>query len=99
MKDKTIMGRIEALEAEAAELRALVVEQPKTIRIGERDVPEPVRKPLVVEQPYYLVNLHEVRTHRWGGSKLDRVWLEQGRIHLERGAAESHRQALLELSK
>lgn len=71
--------------------------KPRTIRIGEFDVPEPVREPLEVGATYYVAVLtSNAASHmRWGGSTSEMDWLRRGLIHLTREAAELHTKALL----
>ena len=71
--------------------------KPQMIRIGEFDVPEPVRDPLKNGQEYWLANVAD-RTARnclWLGDGYDYKWLAAGLIHLTEEAAQIHINALL----
>lgn len=72
--------------------------KPKTIRIGEHDVPEPVRATPNRDIPYYFPNLDStalIRGARWSGVEFDHYMLARGLVHLTREAAEQHARALL----
>ena len=70
--------------------------KPRTIRIGEFDVPEPVRELLDKHQTYYFVNLWgRVSKVLLADDETDSRLLSLGLIHLTREAAELHRKALL----
>ena len=75
---------------------------PKTIRIGEYDVPEPVREPLEDGKEYWITNfsLEELAySFKWYGVKFDNRLLKNGLIHLTKEAAAIHAKALLSLTK
>lgn len=72
--------------------------KPKTIRIGEHDVPEPVRATPNHDTPYYFPNLDSaalIRGAMWSGVEFDHYMLARGLVHLTREAAEQHARALL----
>lgn len=74
----------------------------KTIRIGEFDVPEPLRTALAVGTSYYVAEIEAIDLScysHWGNDELDQRWLERGLIHLTKDAAELHAMALISLSK
>ena len=79
--------------------------KPRTIRIGDYDVPEPVRESLEDGQVYFAVALlvreDKVPAYKleWEGDLIDIRLLEQGRIHLTKEAAELHAKALLSFTK
>lgn len=70
--------------------------KPQMIRIGEFDVPEPVREPLEYDQEYWLANPTEPKPHKydWSGDYIDLRWLAAGLIHLTEEAAQIHIDAL-----
>ncbi len=75
---------------------------PKTIRIGEYDVPEPVREPLEKDTEYWITNfsLEELAcSFKWYSDKFDNRVLKNGLIHLTKEAAVIHAKALLSLTK
>ena len=77
-------------------------EPPKTIRIGEYDVPEPVREPLEKDTEYWIPHFSlEVLANRfkWYGDKFDNRVLKNGLIHLTKEAAFIHAKALMSLTK
>ena len=75
---------------------------PKTIRIVEYDVPEPVREPLEKDTEYWIANfsLAEMAVRfKWYSDKFDNRVLKNGLIHLTKEAAVIHAKALLSLTK
>lgn len=75
---------------------------PKTIRIGEYDVPEPVREPLEDDKEYWGVDpMAEELAYgfKWHSDKFDNRVLKNGLIHLTKEAAVIHAKALLSLTK
>ncbi|MDX7992618.1 hypothetical protein [Xenorhabdus littoralis] len=75
--------------------------KPKTIRIGNIDVPEPVREPLECDQEYFVVatsGLFPASIGVWNSAKIHMIYLERGLIHLDRESAELHAQALIALT-
>ena len=75
--------------------------RPRTIRIGEIDVPEPVREcpPLGVKYYYPTINYSQTYdAFTWQGDGFDKRLLERGLIHLTREAAEQHAKALIIVS-
>ena len=77
-------------------------EPPKTIRIGEYDVPEPVREPLEKDTEYWIAHFSlEVLANRfkWYSDKFDNLVLKNGLIHLTKEAAVIHAKALVSLTK
>jgi hypothetical protein len=81
--------------------------KPKTIRIGEYDVPEPVREPLKQGAHYYmpqLIDHYEAEIYlyeedKWDNVGIDYRRLNKGLIHLDRESAELHAQALISLTE
>ncbi|PHM33303.1 hypothetical protein [Xenorhabdus innexi] len=74
----------------------------KPFRIGEYDVPEPVRKPLENDQEYYYPVISGVAFCGhiyWAGDNLDKDRLQRGLIHLTQEAAELHAKALISLTQ
>ena len=77
-------------------------EPPKTIRIGEYDVPEPVREPLEKDTEYWIAHfsLAELAdSFKWYSDKFDNRVLKNGLIHLTKEAAVIHAKALMSLTK
>ena len=77
-------------------------EPPKTIRIGEYDVPEPVREPLERDMEYWIANFALTTLadrFKWCNDKFDSWMLKNGLIHLTEEAAFIHAKALLSLTK
>ncbi|MBD2791726.1 hypothetical protein [Xenorhabdus szentirmaii] len=75
--------------------------KPHTIKIGNYDVPEPVRKPLKRAQKYFVVatsRFFPAEAGIWDGAKIHMIYLERGLIHLTREAAELHAKALISLT-
>ncbi len=78
---------------------------PRTIRIGEYDVPEPMMKAPRLGQSYFLVNLCAKQDNRkmedycWRGDRWDNIWLSHGICHLTSEAAELHAKALLSFTR
>ncbi|MBD2782516.1 hypothetical protein [Xenorhabdus szentirmaii] len=76
--------------------------KPKTIRIGEFDVPEPVREPLEKGTEYYLPAVNNpyslCSAAIYDGKPKDFERLSRGVIHLDRGSAEIHATALISLT-
>ena len=73
----------------------------KTIRIGDTDVPEPVRQALKNGQEYFIACItgRSFSTEgTWSGDEYDNRWLSRGLIHLTREAAEIHAKALIFVS-
>ncbi len=73
--------------------------KPRTIRIGEYDVPEPVREPLNKGEEYYMVELRGASMWSWSGDSYDVEWLNLGIIHRTEEAAELHAKALLSFTE
>ena len=77
-------------------------EPPKTIRIGEYDVPEPVREPLEDDKEYWGVDpmAEELAwKYKWHNALFCNLRLRRGLIHLTKEAAVIHAKALLSLTK
>jgi len=73
--------------------------KPRTIRIGDIDVPEPVREPLMNGDIYYYPsNTNGVMSATWWGDTSDRNRLRHNMIHLTKEAAELHAKALILVS-
>ena len=75
---------------------------PKTIRIGEYDVPEPVREPLENGTTCWypkLSNIDLIDGYIWCNDDTDVRMLSNGLIHLTEEAAKAHAEALLSLTK
>lgn len=75
--------------------------KPRTIRIGEYDVPEPVRKELNYGEAFYLAAPGVggfVGRKCWEGDETDKLWLKRGLIHLDEKSAVQHAVALVSLT-
>ena len=75
--------------------------KPRTISIGEYDVPEPCRVKPWHGTIYYVADLDfplEPDKYRWSEVGLDNTRLEQGRVHLTSEAAIIHAKAILSLT-
>ena len=74
--------------------------KPRTIMIGDMEVPEPCRVPLEMGQKYWLVAFEKdyIFDFAWEGDGSDFDWLKAARIHLTLEAAEQHRIALIKVS-
>ena len=75
---------------------------PKTIRIGEYDVPEPVREPLEKDTEYWIAHFSLeglANRFKWYSDKFDNRVLKNGLIHLTKEDAVIHAKALLSLTK
>jgi len=74
--------------------------RPRTIRIGDIDVPEPVRESLIDGDYYFIADCsaREPRSAVWRGISYDRFLLSSGLIHRDASSAEAHRKALILVS-
>ncbi|MDE9467530.1 hypothetical protein [Xenorhabdus bovienii] len=76
--------------------------KPRTIRIGNIDVPEPVREELKHGTVFYYPNLRNMCRSRsdnfYMGTDFDKSMLQRGLIHLDRESAEIHAKALIALT-
>lgn len=76
---------------------------PKTIRIGNYDVPEPMREKPEIRTNYWVVNLTNpddgVYGLIWSNLKTEQAWLNSGICHLTLEAATLHSKALISLSE
>lgn len=76
--------------------------KPRTIRIGEFDVPEPLRVEPNVGSYYRVPSLISrvmFDGYHWSGDSYDKLWLRDGLIHLSEEAAVLHARAIISLSK
>lgn len=74
----------------------------KTIRIGEYDVPEPLRVAPEIGEGYYYVNCCSFPNFRhkiFADDDFDNRIFNQGMMHLTEEAAELHAKALVSLTK
>jgi hypothetical protein len=70
----------------------------KTIKIGEFEVPEPLREAPGEGTRYHCPDLqlpNKTEEHGWEGDKYDLYLLQRGLVHLTKEAAELHARALL----
>ncbi|SFU93796.1 hypothetical protein [Xenorhabdus koppenhoeferi] len=75
--------------------------KPRTIKIGNIDVPEPVREPLENGMKYFVVatsGFFLAEAGIWNGAKIHMIHLERGLIHLDPESAELHAKALISLT-
>lgn len=76
--------------------------RPNTIRIGEYDVPEPLREMPAWGTTYYVVDTvtpKSPRKYTWVGDTADIGWFNLGILHSTRDAAVLHAEALLSLTE
>lgn len=76
--------------------------KPRTIRIGEIDIPEPVRNQLQYGESYFApaIDCGDGCTNRfsWDYDPTDNRLLRQGMVHLTEDAALAHAKALIALT-
>ena len=75
--------------------------KPKTIRIGERDVPAPMRVAPVHGSKFWLVVAHsldKITPMHWHGGGADVGYLKHGLCHNNKEAAIAHAEALILVS-
>ena len=73
--------------------------KPRTIRIGEYDVPEPMREAPEVGSIVFLFNMvGDTKATRWDGDDVDKRMLNSGICHSTPEAAELHAKALISLT-
>ncbi|WP_338804456.1 hypothetical protein WDV76_03070 [Xenorhabdus griffiniae] len=78
--------------------------KPRTIKIGDIEVPEPVREPLPELTHYYLPDIYansaanSAEIMLWDGGIEDITWLQRGLIHLDPESAILHAKALIALT-
>lgn len=74
--------------------------KPKTIRIGEHDVPEPMRAAPMLGKEYYVPVLGQAgsEVYRWRHDEVDQWYLTIGLVHDTREAADAHAKALVSLT-
>jgi hypothetical protein len=76
--------------------------KPKTIRIGEYDVPEPMREMPAPDTKYYVadtVSPSSPREFLWRRDSADINWFNLGIVHSTKDAAVLHAKALLSLTE
>ena len=74
---------------------------PKTIRIGHRDVPEPMRVAPAVGTTYWRVHFfcqELFLLHFWQNDTADNRFLKFGLCHLTEAAAREHAEALIKVN-
>jgi hypothetical protein len=75
--------------------------KPKTIRIGERDVPEPMRVAPAMGTKYYVVDYSVVDHYgfnHWANDEYDKGMLQNGLCRTNKAAAIAHAEALILVS-
>ena len=71
---------------------------PKTIKIAQYEVPEPVREPLNRGQKFWVVSpFTGLDSYTWYGDKEDFFALESGFVHLSEEDAQQHYEVLKKL--
>ena len=71
---------------------------PKTIKIGDFEVPEPCREAPKVGQTYWTVSpFSGTLMFAWAGDRGDQYALDSGFIHLTKEAAQKHYEAIKSL--
>lgn len=93
----TFAGNI-ALKARA-QIEAL---KPRTVRIGEFDVPAPVREKLEYDTKFYVPSSKYrtgYETYLWADIDAHYNFLAAGQIHLTARAAQLHNEALVSFTK
>jgi hypothetical protein len=77
--------------------------KPKTIRIGDCDVPEPLRVAPEVDTEYWVPAItyrdNTTQSFVWADDSSDRILLKRGLVHLTEEAAELHAKALIRLTE
>ncbi|MDE1479426.1 hypothetical protein [Xenorhabdus bovienii] len=77
--------------------------KPRTIRIGNIEVPEPVDYRPEVDCSYYVPSIigttYLSDSHVWINCFSDHLYLDRGLIHLDRESAELHAKALISLTQ
>lgn len=68
--------------------------KPKFILINGHEVPEPLRTPLMIDDPYWTTTFYGVCGFSWDYSEEDNEALKAGFIHLTKEAAQKHYEAL-----
>ncbi len=74
--------------------------KPRTIRIGDMDVPGPMREAPALLAKYWIANpaTSVACDYYWDGDETDKQWLAAGICHATKEAAELHRKALILVS-
>lgn len=75
--------------------------KPKTIRIGEFDVPEPLRVAPAIGIQYFVSSIthpNAYTNYQWAGDDQDIEWLESGLCHSTPENAALHAKALISLT-
>lgn len=74
--------------------------KPRTIRIGDIDVPPPMRVAPAMGTAVWLVCIHTdpPYSYSWSGNTTEQGWLKLGICHLAKEAAEQQRKALILVS-
>lgn len=76
--------------------------KPRTIMIGDIEVPEPLRVAPPVGTVYYYPTLYRltgiVAAYSWDNLEFDKAVLSRGVMHLTKEAAEIHAKALIKIS-
>lgn len=74
--------------------------KPRTIQIGDYEVPQPCKVELEYGQDYYIPSLTAGASWRtWNDDKQDANALKANLVHLDFQSAEIHAKALIEVSK
>ena len=76
--------------------------RPRTIRIGNTDVPEPLRVAPEFKEEYWVVDIASPEgafVETWEGDEIETTWLKDGLIHKSHAKAVLHANALISLSR
>ena len=76
--------------------------KPRTIRIGEYDVPEPMRVAPELNAAYWVIDINQrviLYASFWNESGFEQMLLKRGVMHDNKKAAELHAKALISLTE
>ncbi len=77
-------------------------EKPRTIKIGDFDVPEPLRVEPKTGSVVYYANPYPLDTavqFAWGGSSAEKLLLARGMIHADMESAKIHAKAIVSFTE
>ena len=95
------IGATEALKLILHRCNYLIRLVPKTIRIGDMDVPMPMRVAPAIGTDYWVAGIsgiHSVYLDVWSGDSLDLMYLKRNLCHLKEAACRTHAEALIKAS-
>lgn len=80
--------------------RHLYRRKPRTVKIGEHEVPEPCKFPVYGQEYFVPILTSEIPIRRtWVNDYNDRLALASNLVHLDQQSAALHAKALIEVSK